>query len=220
MNAPDAGRLIAVGVLGLVLAGCSPDPAPAPGPAPSSAGVSTIAPTLVPGGTAKPGSTTPATPLASVATTPVPPPTPGTVEQTVAPPTPVPTRKPVALDAPAQVRPGLSVRLTSVRALTGKARLPGETSGPAVALGLRVANTGSSRVGLGNVVVNVEGSGGTAGVVLTAPPAAVLARSVAAGRTVSGVYVFALPAAERSRVRVTVSLQPDQPVLVFTGRVG
>jgi hypothetical protein len=140
------------------------------------------------------------------------------VHQTIK-PKPVTSSKPVRLDQPAFPRRGIEVRLTSVRRITATARLPGEVAGPALAVAVSVDNESGKAADLRNVVVNLTDSSGKPASLLSTPPARPLTGQLRSGRVVEGVYVFTVARANQKTVTVTVSLAPDQRVVVFDGRV-
>jgi hypothetical protein len=106
--------------------------------------------------------------------------------------------------------------LISVKAIEATARLPGEITGPALALTIEVSNTGIRPADLGAVVVNVLDSDEAPGAEMTAAPAQPLTGRLAPKKTARGVYVFRVPMDKRRPVTVTVSIG-DAPVLVFRG---
>ena len=87
---------------------------------------------------------------------------------------------------------------------------------PALAITIRVTNTGSKAADLSTLVVNIADSDDAPGTQMSAKPSNPLAGSVAAGKTKTGVYVFTVPTAKRKPVTVTVDIA-GAPVLVFTG---
>jgi hypothetical protein len=99
------------------------------------------------------------------------------------------------------------------------AQLPGEVAGPALAVTVSVDNRSRAGVELDSVVVDLADASGAPGSPISTPPAAPLPASLAAGRATEGVYVFTVPESRQRSVTVTVSLAPEQPVLVFRGRV-
>jgi hypothetical protein len=137
------------------------------------------------------------------------------VESTVA-PEPEESKPPVKLDKPSSTGTGLTAKLISVRAVEAKAELPGEITGPALAVTIEVRNIGSKPADLGSVVVNVFGSDTAPGAEMNAAPAEPLAGRLATKKKARGVYVFRVPKDKRRPVTVTVSIG-DAPVLVFTG---
>ncbi len=89
------------------------------------------------------------------------------------------------------------VELESVKRVEAKARLPGEIAGPAVAIRLRITNSGTTPIDLGGVTVNVRDGAGQMSAPLTAAPAAPLKGELQPGQDATGVYLFELGAARR-----------------------
>ena len=153
------------------------------------------------------------------ATTPVPAPGGGNINQTV-PSAATATLPASPLTGSVIVDSSVSIRLDGVTAITAKAQLPGEVSGPAIAVTVRVLNTSAQPVSVTNAVVNATDSAGVPGVQMSASPAAAFPASVAAGQQATGVYVFTLDTTHRDPVSITVSYRPGAPVALFTGNVG
>jgi hypothetical protein len=153
------------------------------------------------------------------ATTPVPAPGRGNIDQIV-PSAATATLPASPLTGSVVVDSGVSVRLDGVTAITAKAQLPGEISGPAIEITVRVLNTSTQSISLNDVVVNATDSTGVPGVQMSASPAAPFPASVAAGQQATGIYVFTLGTAHRDPVSITVSYRPGAPVALFTGNVG
>jgi hypothetical protein len=161
------------------------------------------------GGAPDPGETTPS------ASGPSSSPTPGE-------PTPVPpaTPSPVPLDEPAAIQPGLVAAIEQIEAVEGEARGPGEVAGPAIRFRVTFVNSTSDAVDLSSTVITVDyGDARTPALQLFEPGASPLPGSVAAGATANGVFVFTIPADQRSLVHITVDYSVGVPPLEFTGPV-
>jgi hypothetical protein len=105
-----------------------------------------------------------------------------------------------------------------VTAINAKAKLPGEISGPGVAVSIRLVNGSNKALNTSNAVVNLYyGSAKTPGSPMSGPPADPFGKSVPAGATETVVYVFRVPADQRSKLRIEVSYAPTAPVVVFVG---
>jgi len=140
------------------------------------------------------------------------------VHQTV-PSAVVTTRPAVPLAGTAQFGGRVSAQILSARSMTAQARGPGEVSGPAVALSIRLVNGSSKALGLTDVVVDVQDAAGTPGVPMSADPARPFSGSLAAGAQADAVYVFGLPADHRSPISVSVSYSTEAPIVLFVGVV-
>jgi hypothetical protein len=189
---------LAVTTVVLLVAGCSAGPEPAP-TGTSAATSDSVTPTVAP-------TSAPATTRAA-ATNPV--------ESTVA-PRREPSMSPVELDQPSSTGTGLTARLISVSAIDAKAQIPGEITGPALAITIEVGNTGRRSADLEFVSVSLLDSDSAPGAEMTAAPAKPLTGRVAAKANARGVYVFRVPENKRRPVTVSVSIG-HAPVLVFTG---
>ena len=208
---PAAGRRRPTALLGalglsaaLLLAACTSDNdanTPSPAPAPTSATPS--------GGSSKA--------VPTPASTPVPPPTPGGTSSTV-PTQQTPKRKPVALEATGKATDAVRVRLVRVDPIRAEAKGPGEVAGPALALTIEVDNAGDQRLDLGTAVVNLTGSDGSPGSIMSASPAKPFPAAARARSKVRGVYVFTVAPAKRNPVTVEVAVSAQDPLVVFRGR--
>jgi cytoskeletal protein RodZ len=177
------------------------------------------------------GSSTPAagssTSLPSVIGTPTSPP-PGTpTNPTVTTTGPVPSdptdqippeATPVAPTATATGADGVAVSVAKVESVDGKAVAPGEISGPAVRLTLRVQNTSGATVDLNNTVVNAYvGAERVPAPTLVEPGGRPFSGSVAPKKSSDGVYLFLIPTASRGDVTVTLDYAASERTLVFRG---
>ena len=131
---------------------------------------------------------------------------------------PVETQRAKPLDKTAEAGQGVSVRLESVRKIEAKAKLPGEVSGPALAVTVKVDNDSAKSLDLSSVVVNLTDASDAPGSVMSGAPAQRLPARVKAGGSASGVYVFTVPSKQQKTVTVTVSITPGKSVLKFEGR--
>lgn len=163
-----------------------------------------------------PGSPAPSVP---VRTTPVPPPTPGTVEQTVKPVKDGPTES-VRLEQTADLDNEISIALVKVEPTAIKAVGPGDTSGPAIAVTVRIVNGSEQQVEIDNAVVTMSyGKKGTVGTPSPADPAEPFAGSVEAGDSAEGTYVFRVAEKTQDEVTVQVTYTAGAPVAKFDGAV-
>lgn len=131
--------------------------------------------------------------------------------------TPQPTRT-AQLTVPAVIVHALTARVTRIEAVQGIAQGPGEIAGPALRFTIRITNSTGHAVDLSNTVVNAySGPHGVPATQLESPGGMSFPRSVAAGRSVVGVFVFTVPPAQRSDVEVTVDTSVHNPVIAFRG---
>lgn len=127
------------------------------------------------------------------------------------------TLAPVALDRPVDFGNGVTVRLSSIQPVEAEAKIPGETSGPAVRITVSITNGSDAPVDLGNVSVVLTGAGGTPTATVTNPDIPPLSGSVAPGASASGTYTFTIPAANRDDTVLTVKYAAAVPTAAFTG---
>ncbi|MTD12743.1 DUF4352 domain-containing protein [Nakamurella sp. YIM 132087] len=153
---------------------------------------------------------------ATRATTPVAPTSPGNIDQTV--PSRAETTAPaVDLTETGNYGNGVTVLLDKITAVETAAELPGEVAGPGVRIDVSITNDSDAAIDLGNVVVDLQDKDGGPATFMTADPSAPFSGSLPPGETASAVYVFTIPATDRSGVTVTVRYSIDAPVVVFTG---
>ncbi len=132
-------------------------------------------------------------------------------------PTADPTAPPVDLEDPAEIG-ALTARLARIEAIEGEADGPGEIAGPALRVTVELTNGGAAEADLTGVVVNLyHGPDAAPAEMLAGSGSAWLEGSLAPGATVSGVYVFTVPADDRVPVQVTVFVTPDEPTVLFEG---
>lgn len=132
-------------------------------------------------------------------------------------PTTDPTAPPVDLEDPAEIG-ALTARLTRIEAIEGEAEGPGEIAGPALRVTVELTNGGDAAADLTGVVVNLyHGPGSAPAEMLAGSGSAWLEGTLAPGGTVTGVYVFTVPADDRDPVQVTVFVTPDEPTVLFEG---
>lgn len=143
-----------------------------------------------------------------------------TAEPTATPtadPTADPTAPPVDLEEPAGIG-ALTARLARIEAIEGEADGPGEIAGPALRVTVELTNGGAAEADLTGVVVNLyHGPDAAPAEMLAGSGSDWLEGSLAPGATVTGVYVFTVPADDRVPVQVTVFVTPDEPTVLFEG---
>ena len=127
------------------------------------------------------------------------------------------TNTPVPLDGTADFGGSVTATLTEVSAVDATARVPGEISGPALAVTVQIQNSSADPIGLDNVTVNLDTKDGSPASPLTTEPAAPLSGVLLPGETRSGVYVFTVPAESRAGVGITVLYSTGAPIVLFQG---
>ena len=131
--------------------------------------------------------------------------------------TPQPT-KTATISSPAPIVKELTAAVTQMEAVQGKATGPGEIAGPSVRFTITIKNSTSKKVDLSSTVVNAyAGADSAPAIPLQGPGGKPFPSSVAAGSSATGVFVFNIAKADRSRVEVTVDTSVRNPVVAFKG---
>lgn len=132
-------------------------------------------------------------------------------------PAPLPTET-AKIDEPVGFETGISVELASVKAASVTAETPGEVSGPAVVVSIRVTNDSTDSVNLDSAVVTLSADKGGYGVGTTAGSPKPLSGNLKPGASADGKYVFMLDPAKGRSVSISVNYGAGEPVAVFTGK--
>ena len=133
----------------------------------------------------------------------------------------LPTSLPqVGLTETAAVGDGVTVAVASVERFEGEGVGPGNVSGPALRVTVRLTNGTADAVSLDAVSVNA----GVGDDVVPAPELndvsrAPFSRSVAPGSTAEGTYTFSLPSGATGPVVIDVGYRPGAPLVLFVGPV-
>ena len=127
--------------------------------------------------------------------------------------------QPVGIGDTADFGNGVTARLTTVDAVNAEAHLPGEFSGPAVALTIEVANGSSRTIDLGTVTADLTFRGGLSAYPVRDPGRRPFSGDLAPGEVATGSYVFTLDPAERGDVALRLSCTTEAPTVVFAGSV-
>jgi hypothetical protein len=150
--------------------------------------------------------------------TPVPAPTPGGINSTV-PSEPIAQIPTVGISASAKPNKDVVVKLVDIAAVNATATEPGEVSGPAAQITVRIKNSGAQPLNVDSADVELTDSAGNAGVPVTTSATDVFHGQIAAGAAATGVYVFRLPTNRRNPVVVRVTYTAGAPVAGFTGKI-
>jgi hypothetical protein len=124
----------------------------------------------------------------------------------------------VPLDSEAEPLPGITVSVSDVERVAGAGDGPGQIDGPAARFTVQVDNGGDDEVDLSKAVVNAYfGPDLVPGVQLSGPGARTMPGKVAAGSSVSGTYVFLLPASGATTLTVELFVTPDSDPVTWSG---
>jgi hypothetical protein len=114
----------------------------------------------------------------------------------------------------------MQASVVEVTRIQGTGTGPGNISGPALRVTVRLDNGTSAPMALGGVAVELTyGPDAVPASPLDDPASAPFTGLVDAGRSATGVYVFTVPAG-RQDVAVSVEYQAGAPFVVFRGPAG
>jgi hypothetical protein len=125
---------------------------------------------------------------------------------------------PVAIDETADFGNGVRARVSSVEPVDAEAHLPGEFSGPAVALTVEVTNGSRRPINLDTVTVDLTFDGLSAYPVRD-PERRPVSGDLAPGDSTSGSYVFTLDHSQRDDVALRITYSAKAPTVVFSGSI-
>ena len=131
-----------------------------------------------------------------------------------------PANAPVQMDQPGDFGNGVTVRITGTQVIDVKAKLPGETTGTAIAVSLELANNSKKSIELSNVIVDLTDSeGGSFNLSDSAEQNIAFKGELKAGGTASATYVFRAEIQKGSSQYLTVKYATAVPTVVFAGRI-
>ncbi len=171
---------------------------------------------LSPRGDGRPSAGSGGSASASASTSPTADPAPSTAAPS---PTEPPPPTSVPLDTPAEIGgTGLTARIGSLEAVDGQAEGPGQVAGPAIRFGVTLVNGSDAEVPIEGTVVTVDyGPDRTPALELDQPGGVPFPASLAPGDSVTGVFVFTVPAEQRAMTKITVDYAVGVSPLVFEG---
>ncbi len=126
------------------------------------------------------------------------------------------TKAPVDLDKPASAGK-VVVRVVGLKAVNARAKIPGEVSGPGLAVTVKVTNNSARPLDAAHVLVTIFDSKKAPGGEMTGSPANPMNGSIEPGANATGVYLFTVAVNRRSPVTVYVALPTETPALAFRG---
>jgi hypothetical protein len=142
----------------------------------------------------------------------------GSIHETVD-PEPGVVAPPVGIDDVAEFGNGVQARLADIESVEAEGHLPGERSGPAVAVSVQVTNLSSRPIDLDIVTVDLTTADGVSAYGVVVPDRPPLAGDLAAGKTASGEYVFTVAPGDRSDVQIHVKYSASTATVVFEGSI-
>ncbi|WP_203581835.1 hypothetical protein [Microbacterium hibisci] len=125
----------------------------------------------------------------------------------------------IPLDARATAGDDVVVEVTSIEAVTAGRDLPGEQSGAALAVSVRITNNGDEAVDTSGSNVNLTFGGDerVPGAALTGDETADWPASIPPGENATAVYLFSRSGVPSGEIRVIVDLLATEPDVVFVG---
>jgi hypothetical protein len=142
----------------------------------------------------------------------------GSIHETVD-PEPGVVAPPVGIDDVAEFGNGVRARLADIESVEAEGHLPGERSGPAVAVSVQVTNLSSRPIDLDIVTVDLTTADGISAYGVVVPGRPPLAGDLAAGKTASGEYVFTVAPGDRTDVQIRVKYSASTATVVFEGSI-
>jgi len=139
-----------------------------------------------------------------------------TIDDTV-PPASKPVVDPVAIDEVAEFGDGVTARLSAVEDVEVEAFMPGEVSGPGVAITLEISNGSTDPINLDNVTVDLVEPPDVSATLITTHEDTRLAGDLAPGDTGTGTYQFTIAVDARAEIAVRVTYAAPEPTVVFEG---
>lgn len=129
-----------------------------------------------------------------------------------------PELEPASPSSPVEAPGDVTVSLVLIESVQGIGAAPGETSGPAIRVTVRIENRSDAPLPASYVAVNAYlGDDRSPAAPVMQPGGSPFDGEVAAGQTAEGVYLFSVPADDRSDVRIGVDYQAGMPTVVFAG---
>lgn len=168
-----------------------------------------------PGATTDPGATTSPGPTPTPQPTEFDTPSPGSTDAAAKPD----GGEEVPLDEPAPAVQGVVAEVTALEAITAGNDIPGEPSGPAIQVTVRLTNDSDEAVDTAgaNVTLTYGGDDRLPAAGLTGDASSVWPASIAAGDSAEAIFQFAVPSSPEGDLRVTVDILASAPNVIFVG---
>ncbi len=125
----------------------------------------------------------------------------------------------VPLDEPAPAVQGVVAEVTAIESTTAGNDIPGEPSGPAISVTVRLTNGSDETVDTAgaNVTLTYGGDDRLPAAGLTGDGTTVWPATIPAGGQADAVFQFAVPSSPEGDVRVIVDILAAEPNVVFVG---
>lgn len=134
---------------------------------------------------------------------------------------PLPPERPaVPLDGDAADDSGVTVSLAEIESVSGEASAPGEISGPAIRVTVKIENASDEALPLRYAAVNAyHGAERTPAPPIMQPGGEPFFGTIDAGDSATAVYLFSIPSDAQKNVTIAVDYQPGESTVIFTGAV-
>ncbi|MFJ4998246.1 hypothetical protein ACIP5T_08860 [Microbacterium sp. NPDC088619] len=168
-----------------------------------------------PGASASPGATSSPGPTPTPQPTEFETPSPGSTDAVAKPD----SGDEVPLDEPAPAVQGVVAEVTALEAITAGSDIPGEPSGPAIQVTVRLTNDSDEAVDTAgaNVTLTYGGDDRLPAAGLTGAGSSVWPASIAASDSAEAIFQFAVPSSPEGDLRVTVDILASAPNVIFVG---
>ena len=140
----------------------------------------------------------------------------GTINDTV-PTVEKPVLEPVAIGELGAFGDGVTTRVADAEAVEAEAFMPGEVSGPGLAITVEITNGSDAPINLDGTIVDLVGEGDAYATLITTREDTALSGDLAPGESSQGTYLFTMPVEDRAAVAVQVSYAAPEPTVIFTG---
>lgn len=127
------------------------------------------------------------------------------------------TAAPVGLDEVAEFGDGVTARVVAIEAVDAESRLPGERSGPALAITIELTNTRDTPAELNAVTVDLRTGDDLPATFITQPDQPGFSGMLAPGQSARARFTFLVDPARRDAVAIRVTYSSDTPIVVFAG---
>lgn len=128
------------------------------------------------------------------------------------------TLAPAPIDQAVEPTDTVAVAIPSIEAVQGEAVAPGEVSGPALRITVRVTNNGAASLPLSSAVVNLYlGTEQLGANPVSQPSGQPFPAELGPGASADGIFVFEAAEDQRSLTRIEVDLDLATPIVIFEG---
>lgn len=130
----------------------------------------------------------------------------------------VEVRDPIDLEETGDFGTGVTAEVLEIRAVDGVARRPGEVSGPALRIEVRLTNDTDEAIDLAGARIDVAyGPDRIPGLILSEPDVVLFPLTLPPRSHADAASVFVVPLDQRDQIQVAVWYTVDAPIIVFEG---